>query len=114
MLFRSNFSTVVSGLRNKALGIYSSVLNGSGNTASGFASAIIGGTGHTVSGINSVIIGGANISGTSNNTVYLPKLKFQSTTTLPSPEQGIMFFSGSPLNRIMYNTGGTAADWIII
>lgn len=24
------------------------------------------------------------------------------------------FFSGSPLNRIMYNTGGTSADWIII
>jgi hypothetical protein len=63
---------------------------------------------------NSVILGGSQITGETSDTVYLPKLKLQPTTTLPNPEQGMIFFSGSPLNRIMYNTGGTSADWIII
>lgn len=41
-------------------------------------------------------------------------LHFNAQTALPSPESGRLFFSGTPLFRLMLNTGGTAADWIII
>lgn len=41
-------------------------------------------------------------------------LHFNAQTTLPSPESGRLFFSGTPLFRLMLNTGGTAADWIIL
>ncbi len=33
---------------------------------------------------------------------------------LPRPSVGRIFFSGSPLFKLMINTGGTLADWIIV
>lgn len=78
-------------------------------------SAIIGGSGNTLSSTsNTVILGGLNITATTNNTVYMPKLKLDPVSSLPTAEPGLMFFSGSPLFRMIYFTGTTAADYIII
>lgn len=35
-------------------------------------------------------------------------------SSLPDPSTGKVFFSGSPLFRLMVNTGGTAADWMTL
>lgn len=35
-------------------------------------------------------------------------------TTLPTARLGRIFFSGSPLFKLMINTGGTNADWVIV
>lgn len=79
-------------------------------------SNIVGGSGNTVAlnTRNIQMIGCLNVSATTSDTTYLNKLKLTPITTLPTAEKGMMFFSGTPLNRIMYNSGGTAADWIII
>lgn len=107
--YNTNNASIVGGTLNQ-LGVGVVITNGS------YCSTIIGGSGNTLtsSASGSTILGGKNILATTTDTVYLPKLKLQPTTTLPSPEIGMMFFSGAPLNRIMYNTGGTNADWKII
>ncbi len=94
-------------------GNQNSTLNGTGDN-----NAIIGGTLNYTSGTslvtNAVVLAGSGMTATTSNTVYLPKLKLQPvTTTTPSPEKGMMFFSGGTFNRMMYNSGGTANDWVI-
>lgn len=85
----------------------------------------------------SVILGGANVDilsvaeraivlgmdsfvASNSATTYVDNfyvngyMDFNSGATLPSPKAGRVFFSGSPLFRLMLNTGGTAADWIVL
>jgi len=47
-------------------------------------------------------------------TITQSTLNLLPQNTLPTSNYGVMFFSGTPLNRIMYCTGTTNADWIII
>lgn len=58
----------------------SSILCGNFNTNSGNSNFISGG-GHTLSGSSSAIIGGSNITGTLNDTVYVPSLRLEGTTS---------------------------------
>lgn len=113
----------VGGNRNIISGLDSGVIGGSGNTINVIgegASIIIGGIGNTVSGLRSVMLGGEYINISSDNTTgmqiaYIDEfIDLNPQAILPPPSIGRMFFSGSPLNRIMYNTGNTDADWIII
>lgn len=107
-------------------GIHAAIIAGTGHTietgtiSDGDWSAIIGGKDHYVRGQNIVILGGEGITATTDNTAYAQRayldeyIDLNPQTTLPSPVTGRMFFSGGSLNRLMVNTGGTAADWIIV
>jgi hypothetical protein len=100
----------------------SAIIGGRYNLLSAQDAAIIGGSGNTVQ-INSdysVVLGGQGLNVTKNNTAIMQRghinefFDLLPQTTLPTAEIGRVFFSGTPLNRIMYNTGGTDSDWIII
>ena len=120
-------SSIISGYQNNiSKGYNSNIISGSGNTLSQGAfntpnnSAIIGGVNNYLHSQNSVILGGNGLTGDSMNTAFMQiayideYLDLNPQTTLPPASIGRMFFSGTPLNRMMYNTGGTASDWIII
>ncbi len=102
---------------------YSAIIGGEDNTNVGSRSVILGGTSNSIAGFsrNSIILGGSGI--TLNNVSHTAGMQrayvdeyidLNPQTTLPQPSQGRMFFSGGSLNRIMYNTGGTLSDWIIM
>ncbi len=120
-------SSIIGGYQNNiSKGYNSNIIGGSANTLSQGAvntpnnSAIIGGTNNFLHSENSVILGGNGLTGDSVNTVFMQiayideYLDLNPQTTLPAASIGRMFFSGTPLNRMMYNTGGTDSDWIII
>lgn len=117
-------SSIIGGNKNRVSGVDSSIIGGSGNTitsSTNGGSVILGGVGNTISaGQRSIILGGQYLTITDSDTVGMQKayineyLDLTPQTSLPTASQGRMFFSGGSLNRIMYNSGGTAADWIII
>lgn len=136
-LASGRYSFIGGGSLNSATTNYSSVINGRQNLASGLSSFIGGGTGNTVSATNSTIIGGVDniinsnntnssiigmtgFTATSANTVYMLNsyingyLDLKPQNVLPPPSIGRIFFSGTPLNRLMQNTGGTSSSWCII
>ena len=76
-----NWSSIISGILNSATTNNSMVVGGRTNLVSGAYSSVINGSGNTISGTRSAIIGGINITGTSNDTVYVPFLNIQSATT---------------------------------
>lgn len=71
-------SSIIGGIDNLVNGnsSYSSIVAGSGNTLNNSSySLIAGGSGNTLTSVNrSVILGGQNISGTTDDTVYVPNL----------------------------------------
>jgi len=73
----STLQSVILGGKHSSIqggGYYSAIIGGRNHTINnGYYSAIIGGLNNYASG-NAVVIGGNNISGTSNNTVYVPTL----------------------------------------
>lgn len=74
----------------------------------------IGPTGVTNSTLH--VSGDTSIIGTVNSTYsYIDSyIDLNPQTTLPTAYIGRMFFSGTPLFRLMINTGGTSSDWIIV
>jgi len=133
----TNYSTVLGGSNNKTSGKYSSVLGGKTNTSTGIYSAVINGNNNIANGDMSIILGGHNTMTSSAavgavvigmsaytattgykthmSTTYIDKFQdLNPQTTLPSPVIGRIFFSGTPLNRLMQNTGGTSSSWCII
>ena len=82
------YASHAAGDSNIAVADYSSIVGGRLNIASGVSSSILAGTGHTVTGRNSAIIGGGSITGSANDTVYVPNLNLQAN-------KGISFGSGS-------------------
>lgn len=124
-----NFCSTIGGINNlieyvggPLINYYSSaIIGGSGNTiASAENSIILGGRGNGISARNSAIIASADLSITDDYTVGMTYVYIDGyvdlnpQTTLPTASQGRMFFSGSPLFKLMINTGGTAADWAIV
>lgn len=91
----SNYrSTILGGIDNLASGPKSSIIGGSSNSATTTSSVVIGGEINLVSGIHSsiiagfsnlsygvrsVIIGGQNITGSTDDTVYVPNFNINST-----------------------------------
>jgi len=70
-------SSLIGGQDNIASGNFSSVIGGQSNISSSNESIVIGGRENMVSGQRSVVLGGINITGTTNDTVYVPNLNIQ-------------------------------------
>mgnify|MGYP001559542764 CR=1 FL=1 len=67
--------------------------------------------------IDALAISGDTISGSSisANTEYIDQyIDLKPLTTLPASKTGRIFFSGGTLNACMYNSGGTATDWVVM
>ena len=122
----NGFKSISEGVGSNSAGDYSKVFSSSeiasGATAFADYSVILGGGDSTINtnAIRSVIIGMSGFTATSADTVYMTNsyvdgyFDLNPITVLPSPKIGRIFFSGTPLNRLMQNTGGTSADWCII
>lgn len=68
-------SAIIGGSNNTITEIDSGIYTSTQSVISGgSSSAIIGGSNHILEGTNSIILGGDGITGTSNNTVYVPNL----------------------------------------
>jgi len=68
-------SAIIGGSENTITQVGSGIYTSSQSVISGGSrSAIIGGTDHILDGTNSIILGGNGITGTSDNTVYVPNL----------------------------------------
>ncbi len=88
---------------------HSVILGGSGNTINSFRSGIIGGENNVLTAPYSVILGGYNITGTTTETVYVPKIRLVTSGT-PSSSSDTQGEPGSLLwdNTYFYykdNTG---------
>ena len=83
-----HISFVGGGQNNLASGTGSVVIGGTSNTASGDYSSVIGGSGNTASGLRTVVIGGSLISGSSNDTVYVPNLNIQTNLSFSGSATG--------------------------
>jgi hypothetical protein len=59
---------------------WSAIIGGYTNTINGKLSVVVGGSGNTLNADSSIIIGGDDITGTSNNTVYVPDLVIDGLT----------------------------------
>jgi hypothetical protein len=95
--------TIASGLRSHAEGSSttasgdSSHAGGNGSTASGNTS-FIHSTNSLVTGDRSVILGGQNITGTTNDTVYVPYLRVIDSVNIGTPNPSVD--AGPPINII--------------
>ncbi len=70
------------------------------------------GAGNLVEGINGVsVIDGTLKCVSLSSTTFMD---FQTQTTLPNPAKGRLFFSGGTLNAMMYCSGNTDSDWVIM
>lgn len=131
-------SCAIGGEGNNARGLVAGIFGGQGNSAmTTFDSVILGGTSNltTATATGSIIIGGTNniasgtgvvILGMTGFTATLARgthmecayvnsfMDFNALTTLPTAKAGRVFFSGTPLFRMMQCTGNTSADWIIL
>lgn len=102
------------------LGVNSVIIGGSENSLGGANSVIIGGSGNLLGGFNSVILGGNNLTINDDNVAAMMNayidgyIDLNPQSTLPFPSVGRIFFSGSPLFKLMINTGGTTADWTLV
>ena len=123
------FSTIFGGIQNLIIDPDgNSIIAGSGNTLDSCKfSTIIGSinnSAHSLSYVN--MIGTSGRTADADYTTYVENLRvyqdaqfdtfmdFVPQSTLPPASQGRVFFSGSPLYRLMVNTGGTSADWYVI
>jgi len=103
---------------------YSAILGGINNSIFGAASnsAILGGGNNTIddSATYSVILGMNGFTATAASTVHMSKayideyIDLKPQTSAPSPVPGRMFFSGSPLYRMILFTGTNSYDWMIL
>jgi hypothetical protein len=123
-----NSSNTSSGVSSHAAGTTSfangdfSFVHSNSSSANSISSAILGGVGNIIpTGFdNSVILGMSGFTATASGTTYMSYAYVDSyidlnpQNNLPPAQIGRLFFSGSPLNRLMQNTGGTASDWIIV
>lgn len=113
-------SFVGGGELNSVTNSYSSIVGGYRNTVVSRNSVIIGGRGNGLVGENSVILGGHDLSVSGDDTAGMMRayideyIDLNPQTKLPIARQGRMFFSGTPLFKLMINTGGTNADWVIV
>jgi len=125
MIANSTYSSIIAGINNSIdKSNYSAIIAGSGCTLGSNSnySIMIGGQDNSSNPSieRSVILGGSGLVASASDTVYMDMAYIDSfvdlnpQTTLPSPSIGRMFFSGAPLNRMMYNSGGTSLDWIIL
>lgn len=106
-------------------------IGGENNSISTDKSIIIGGKNNLLSSFyitenvtmiscNGISLLSSPYSGVQDNTTIIQRafvdeyIDLKPLTTLPTTQKGRMFFSGGTLNRIMYCTGNTSADWIII
>lgn len=122
----NGFGSLSEGTGSNSAGDYSRVFSTSsapsGATAFADYSVILGGGDSTVdiNAIRSIILGMSGFTATSADTVYMTNsyvdgyFDLNPITVLPSPKIGRIFFSGTPLNRLMQNTGGTSSSWCII
>lgn len=122
----NGFKSLAEGSGTNAVGSYSKILssseNPSGVTTLADYSVILGGGDSTTdtNAIRSIILGMSGFTATSADTVYMENsyvngyFDLNPITVLPSPKIGRIFFSGTPLNRLMQNTGGTSSSWCII
>lgn len=88
-------------IKGSNLSATTSIFSGTSNINSLFASASYTG----------------NISGNSisASTEYIDQfIDLKVLTSLPVPKTGRIFFSGGTLNACMYNSGGTAIDWVVM
>jgi hypothetical protein len=83
----ANYSAIIGGDNNTTSGSSSAIIGGTNNTTSGARSAVIGGVSNIASGTRSVVIGGQGITGSTDDTVYIPNLNIQT-------DKGISFGSG--------------------
>ena len=75
--------------------VQSVILGGSGHNINGVSnSVIIGGTNNTLTGGGSVILGGQSLTGTANNTVYVPNLNINSIG------------AGTPIGNLGFDSSG--------
>lgn len=116
-----NDNAFASGYAASAMSINSFVHSKNSITNSDY-SAILAGSANTinVNALNSVVLGMNNFSATSANTTYVKNayvdgyFDLNPQSVLPTPKIGRMFFSGTPMFRVLVNTGGTANDWITL
>lgn len=98
----------------------SSIIGGNNNSVKSINSVVVGGDNAILTSSNSVILGGTALSGFTDNTAFMQiadineYMDLNPQTSLPAASIGRLFFSGGSLNRIMYCTGATAADWIVV
>lgn len=88
------------------------------NTSGGSDTFVQGGTNISTGGTASVpivnldddIVLTSVTATTINTSTYLD---FDPETEPPTPKAGRMFFSGTPIFRMFYNSGGTHSDWVM-
>lgn len=99
-----NNSSIIGGISNNidVNSHYSSVIGGQYNRVNATHSSILNGSGNTLSGNRSAIIGGQNISGSSNDTVYLPNARLAETLG------SVIYSAGTPLEQIFNINGSTS------
>ncbi len=101
-------SSVIGGNSNSATGDHSFVGGGVGNSATTSYSSVIAGRFNKVSGQHSVIIGGQNITGSTNDTVYVPYLNIGSlsaTTTATTYENLVINTNGDVMTNNQFYIG---------
>lgn len=124
-MIQENSNSIIGGSYNEIIQSFASarrlsIIGGIYNEIGGFDSSIIGGSGNTSYSNYSVILGGQNLTSTKNNTAMAQRIHvdeyidLEPQNTLPEALKGRMFFSGNPLNRMMYCTGITSEDWVIL
>jgi len=77
----SNYSFIVGGNNNRTTGSNASIFGGASNSASGLYSTVLNGFANSVTGARSAVIGGDYITGTTNDTVYVPYFNIHSANT---------------------------------
>ncbi len=121
-----NWLTKATGMFSHAEGVKSTASNqathagGSGSTASGISSFIHSNE-SIVSGNFSAVIGGQNITGTSNNTVYVPNLNINTapandnslTQVLVRAGDGTVKYKSTSSFADIYVTGGTYSNGVV-
>jgi trimeric autotransporter adhesin len=98
-------------------------LAGPANAAANY-SAILGGNDSSIEAgaTRAIVLGMNGFTANTADTTYMANtyvdgvldLNPQEGVSTPTAVRGRMFFSGSPLNRLMVNTGGTANDWVVL
>lgn len=114
----STLQSVILGGKHSSIqgaGYYSAIVGGRNHTITdGYYSAIIGGLNNYATG-NAVVIGGNNISGTSNNTVYVPTLNLNNVPdndnalnqVLVRATDGVVKYKDASSFTFTGNTSGT-------
>lgn len=97
-IFAGQNSTITTGSTRSV------ILGGQSNLVISNDSAVLGGVGNILSGTRSVILGGQNITGSTNDTVYVPNLNIQTGKSINTNNGG---------GQIDLDYGGVADDILI-